>query len=324
MSEKDKQWLASALDQVVLDETRRIDQLLTIVEYEHTRTTGTTEEEMKPKTESDKEESELSDRLKKASKDTLRSMKENALEELVDRLCQIDNAKFFAIKHGGDGKLGLLMRLIGTENLESIRWRAAEVFGTVVQNNPEPQQKAIEMNAIQFFLKLLKTERNEKVATKILFALSCLMRGERPKKIIQAFVEEGGLEVLRHLLNRDDAVRLTKKILFLLMWLFQESPNTTVRTFTKGDIFRRLFFFAQRDDDLDLSEKALQVLRAIAADTAGLAALRTDPKISKALQDLLNRLRALCAKDDEGTEAARDRMRLAVAIAVALKRAEKK
>ena len=43
-------------------------------------------------------------------------MRESGLEELVDRLCQIDNAKYFSLNHGGTGKLPLLMKYMKVED----------------------------------------------------------------------------------------------------------------------------------------------------------------------------------------------------------------
>lgn len=54
-------------------------------------------------------------------------LKERALDDLVERIEQIDNAKFFACGHGGTGKLPLLLSLM-QDPAPSIRWRAAEVL----------------------------------------------------------------------------------------------------------------------------------------------------------------------------------------------------
>ena len=46
----------------------------------------------------------------------------------------------------------------------------------MVQNNPEPQEKAIELGILNFIMKQLKEEKDLKVRTKLFYVMSSVLR----------------------------------------------------------------------------------------------------------------------------------------------------
>jgi len=353
MSKERKKWLKGALDQFVMDETRRINDIVTVLEYDppmketavsetpKTKVSGApacsenvgagivTRGETSPGDGVDDDESdgdELENKLKTATKTDILKLKENCLDELLDRLAQIDNAKFFAVSHGGSGKLELLLQYMKEEDnwgaYPSLRWRAAEAFATIVQNNPLPQARAIDIGCIQFFVRRLRSESNEKVLTKMFYALSCLVRGELSDRALHAFGEEGGLDLVEELLKRY-AGRLGKKVLFFLMWVLGDEKHDRLRGkySRKKDFMNRVVSFANQDDDVDLSEKALTVLQLIAqSKSADVESLR---RLMSSINSLVSHLRDLSSKkdaDEYTIEATRDRLRLALHVLVAIRK----
>lgn len=248
-------------------------------------------------------EAELDSRLAAADSAGLITMKENGLEELVDRLCQIDNSKFFALKHGGGGKLPLLLNLMQPGHPSSIRWRAAGVFATVVQNNPEPQAKAIELGSLGKLMQLVTDEQDPKVRTKIFYALSSMVRGEATAQGQEAFFKAGGLQLLVALIGGTGPAcpsALRNKALFSCLWFFDGNPQLR-RQFVKQKALPHILPLIG-SEDIDTSEKALQVLLLLARDEICVRALRVvqlkDVLFSQALKSLAKRLESLTDADD--------------------------
>eukprot|EP00940_MAST-03C_sp_MAST-3C-sp2_P001167 g1167.t1 len=343
MSEERREWLRGALDQYVMDETRRINEIVELLEYKRDHDAGTRGESDTSTSPSSKTSSAvdqtnatstktsegdakptLRERAADASEKELLSMREKGLEELVDRLCQIDNAKYFALNHGGSGKMKLLLDLMSERCPHtSLRWRAADVFATVVQNNTEPQAKALDLGVVDFLLNRIKAETDDKVVTKLFFALSCLVRGEHAVRSLRAFVDNDGVALLGYLIQRESSGdRLLKKVLFFLMWLFQSDPKgSMLNAFVgKSEVVRRIVRLASQDDDIDMSEKALKILQMFAESDTGCKALA--PKdVANSVGSLLARLRdAYKGAKGDAAEMIRERLKLTVAVVIGMKR----
>ena len=71
-------------------------------------------------------------------------------------------------KIGGFEFLSSLFRSSHT----GLRWRAAFLLGTVVQNNPYCQERALEMGLLPMLLQLVDKDPDMKVRVKALFAAS--------------------------------------------------------------------------------------------------------------------------------------------------------
>lgn len=315
MTEERKKWLREALDSIVLNETKRIQDIVTVLEYEPSGEMSTKEEES--------EDDELLSRLRKASTSELLKMRESGLEELVDRLCQIDNAKYFSLNHGGTGKLPLLMKYMKVEDA-SLRWRAADVFATVVQNNPEPQEKAIELGILNFIMKQLKEEKDLKVRTKLFYVMSSVLRGEKVNvSAFKSFASAGGFNMLKSLISsheKKESSRLCKKALFFSLWIFNMMPRLR-KQFADPDLVRVILSLANQSEDVDMSEKSLQVLLELVKDEKESRQLLkkmefTIPTVNK----IIATFREQKVKDKEDEMYITERLRLAVSIAVGLRK----
>jgi len=107
--------------------------------------------------------------------DTVRQLQENALDKLMNIIDNID----FARDLGVIGGMEPLLLLLKHPKHSSLRWRAANVLGTVVQNSEVCQQWAYDKGALDVVLEQLETETNLKCSCKLFFALASLIRGFR-------------------------------------------------------------------------------------------------------------------------------------------------
>jgi hsp70-interacting protein len=313
MSEDRKKWLAEALDSIVMNETKRIQDIVRILEYSTSSSSSS-----KVKEEDDDEL--LSKTLEKASKLELVKMRENGLDELIDRLCQIDNAKYFSLNHGGKGKLPLLMEYMKHEHA-SLRWRAADVFATVVQNNPEPQARAIELGILNFIMNQFKSEKDIKVQTKLFYALSSVLRGDKVNlSAFKSFTNAGGFTMLKSLISKKTTVdnkKLCKKAMFFSLWIFNVMPALR-KEFADPNLVRSILTHANQSEDVDLSEKSLQVLLEL------VKGVKDDMKkmdfMVPAVDKIIATFRDQKTKDKEDEMYITERLRVAVSIAVGLRK----
>ena len=84
--------------------------------------------------------------------DTVRQLQENALDKLMDIIDNID----FARDLGVIGGMEPLLLLLKHPKHSSLRWRAANVLGTVVQNSEVCQQWAYDKGALDAVLEQLE------------------------------------------------------------------------------------------------------------------------------------------------------------------------
>jgi hypothetical protein len=217
----------------------------------------------------------------------IKTRKEMALFELDDLVGTIDNAndlcKNLGIHH-------LLAQL--SSPFLSIRWRAAQVLSTVVQNNPEGQQAATTANAVPLLLAQLNFEQSadESLLPTGFFAAPEEGKEERSvvheededydeikevktlnqkivTKVILAlssllrnnptgtatFLESNGIETLYTLLDHPLAnKRIIKKIINVLRYFWQ-SEEFLVRAGSALPMLIRLM----SDPDINLREAAL-------------------------------------------------------------------
>jgi hypothetical protein len=138
--------------------------------------------------------------------------KERMLDELMEIVESIDQAKDLSTVGG----LPTLLNLLSSPH-ESLRWRAAEVIATCVQNNPEVQDAFLQGGALPALWPLLEinsyTNINEAAATaatssttsfsavcliKGMLAVSCQIRGHPAS--LQWFQEHEGLKKIIEIL----------------------------------------------------------------------------------------------------------------------------
>lgn len=105
--------------------------------------------------------------------DAVRQLQENALDKLMDIIDNVD----FARDLGVIGGMEPLLLLLKHPKYPSLRWRAANVLGTVVQNAESCQQWAYDKGALEVLMEQLTTETNSRCTSKLFFALASLVRG---------------------------------------------------------------------------------------------------------------------------------------------------
>lgn len=269
MSDEDRAWLNEAMSAVCLNETQRLKDLVEIVEYSLSDEAPTT-----PATAVSESEETIADLLPTLKPEELLKLKVSSLEELAERLEQIDNAKFFALNHGGSGKLPLLLELMRSAE-DEIRWRAAALFATVCQNNGEVQAKAMELGAMRSVMVLAAAAgTSAQCQVKAFSALSCLLRSaDAAEESAKAFLSAGGLALLRGALAApgEQGARLRRKASFFVQYLCSAVPEARA-AIAADDVLVSLVVATAGDDDVIARDTALQALGALCVSREGAAA----------------------------------------------------
>lgn len=261
LTDEKKAWLSEAMDAMCLNETQRLKDLVEIIEASPNTA----------KLDSDNIEHDtntLSGLLTSLTASELLKLQKASLEELTERLEQIDNARFFALNHGGNGKLPLIMNIMSNGNDNELRWRAADVFAAVTQNNPEVQTRAMDLGALTLVMNIIIEEKiAEKVKLKAFLALSCLIRGTSNVSL-KHFVEEGGIALIRRILsdvsNNKGAAKLQRKSLFLLQYICVSAPEYCTNVADDDALLSRLVNFCG-SKDATISDMGLQVLTSLSS-----------------------------------------------------------
>ncbi|CAG8549101.1 1151_t:CDS:2 [Acaulospora colombiana] len=119
----------------------------------------------------------------------------SVLDGLEDLVHELD----FGIKLARGHGLTFIVALLGHGSGE-VRKKAALVIGTAMQNNPLAQGEALRMNLIPQFLDSLSEEQDIKVSSRLLYALSSIVRGNR--RAIQTVNSYQGLSRLATLYQK--------------------------------------------------------------------------------------------------------------------------
>lgn len=150
--------------------------------------------------------------------------KVGAVDSLVGFVEQVDLARDLH-KIGG---LSLMVSLLDDPS-PRVRASAAQVLGTTVQNNPEPQTWAMELGALDSLSRLLgRSDATPVELTKSIFGLSSLIRHNdiAPVKFIKELkgfallldvLKKGGIE-------QDEMLRASRKAAYVLSYLISRAP----------------------------------------------------------------------------------------------------
>jgi len=188
--------------------------------------------------------------------DAVRQIQGNALDKLMDIIDNID----FSRDLGVIGGMEPLLMLLKHPKYSSLRWRAANVLGTVVQNSEVCQQWAYDKGALDAVMKQLEVETNLKCSCKLFFALASLIRGFQigMKHFINTY---NGLHMLKDVImnqtifandnndnnnnnnnnNNDDdddkkeQLNLLRKILFLFHSMLGNENEKKILLFSESD-----------------------------------------------------------------------------------------
>ena len=159
---------------------------------------------------------------------------EETLEEMLVVIDNIDFAKDFGQIGGAEALLSLLQ-----SPHAGLRWRAAEVVATVVQNNPACQDMMLGFDVLNVLAAMVESDADARVRTKALLAIASQVRGHAPS--MEAFLgTHGGLALMRQVLEREAAAaaaapsREARKILFLVPGILDLRPTFARRARDAG------------------------------------------------------------------------------------------
>merc|ERR1711871_104794 len=186
MPPEDRKWLEEAMSELVVDEAKRLSEI--VDQLESTRKEGTQEG----------------------------TPVEELFEELIDIVEQID----MALNLHKAGKLALIIDMLRDPDPVS-RAHAAAVIATCTQNNPKVQMAAIAGGALEYVTHLYVKDPEVNVRVKAFWAMSCLIRNYSPGEA--KFVEGDGIYVVCRGI-RDPDVRARTKAVYLLMYLLTRDP----------------------------------------------------------------------------------------------------
>jgi len=239
MSEEDRKWLEEVMNSMVVDEVARMKLIVEVLKipedpatlekmYDSHELQGILLKKDPQEMENQEEKtSSSSTQTKDQVLNLVLTKKKEMLEELDTLVDRIDMAKDL-------NKIGGFIYIIKTlgSKYPSLQWRAAQVFATVVQNNPYCQEVAHKLNAtdaiIRLFYQFLSTNNPSndeiKVVFKALTASSCFIRSYEPA--LRQFVKGGVKGVIKTLISEKASLRTKKKVLFLLCYLVEQEEIT--------------------------------------------------------------------------------------------------
>ena len=297
MSDEKRKFLAAAMESYVLDETKRIQDILTILKYQRSAPVVAEEQPPKPPpasvptpipttaptlpysqivagavaarlTQKKKETTFIVDSLSNASAAKLQEIKVDALRELSDRIEQIDNATYFACGAGGSGELPVLFSFL-KDGATPLQAEACNVLKIILQNNPKCQEKALKIGGMNVLLLVTQTHSEMDMRVKAFSCLSALLRYRTAIPVL-AFANAGGLEkCVMPALTNNSAPRLQKKALFFLQYAVSADDSFPAKRFAASGIVRTLgALLASKDDDI--VEQSATILQELLLNASGL------------------------------------------------------
>uniref|UniRef100_A0A2A4K4A3 Nucleotide exchange factor Fes1 domain-containing protein n=1 Tax=Heliothis virescens TaxID=7102 RepID=A0A2A4K4A3_HELVI len=150
----------------------------------------------------------------------------NSFTVLLDHVDNIDVANDFH-KMGG---FAMFPICYSSKNAE-LRERASAVLGTLCQNNPYCQTRALECGLLHVLLNLVQTEQGHTL-TKCLYAISCSTREYEPA--CRELIAQGGCCTLVDVLRAPEPAAKTKAA-FLIRYFCQHYPEAK-KQFIKQNI----------------------------------------------------------------------------------------
>ncbi|KAL3161427.1 hypothetical protein ABBQ32_010316 [Trebouxia sp. C0010 RCD-2024] len=260
VTEKDRKWFQEAMAQYTVDYVQRMKQIKATLD----------------------ESNDSADVVQQ---------KQDVLEELLEIVDNIDNARDLHTIGG----LPTLLSLLQAPQA-SIRWRAAEVVATCVQNNPPVQQWFMEGGAMPKLLHLLHDE-DASCRIKALLALSCLIRLN--PLALEVFRQKRGVIQLVDA-ARDSEVKVQRKALHLLRHVIHAHPPDAAAACQLGAPQQAATCLASSDDDT--WQAAVLLIQEMTQNAEALEHLKQDTQLQNRLQSLETRLQGLTGEDNEALE----------------------
>jgi len=210
MSIEKREWLQRVMEELTYDEVERIKGVV---------------ESLKA----------VVDSSEPVNEDKLGEM-EGMLEDLVDTVENIDNAKSFALVGG----FPPLVKAMADKEQIGLASKAIEVLSALVQNHPYCQDEAMKFDVIPLLCSWIEQGVGPdtptvltKIAVKALSAVSSLVRGYKPGETY--FKKKcGGIALLLRCISATLNPRMQRKALFMLRAVYLKDKPGTVLAATNG------------------------------------------------------------------------------------------
>jgi len=263
MSEEDRKFLSDAMESMVVDEIGEMRKIIATLklpeEPEKLRQISDLLELKQMESESKEEVDD------EALLQMIVNKKQTALEDLEDYVVGIDRAQDL---HKIEGLAPLIQLL--RSRFTPIRASAANVLGTVVQNNPKCQQWAFELQAVPGLLSSLdaspldsKSSKDVKECiSKNLYALSGLLRHFDPA-LVQFVAQKGQDRLLDILTNSAAAAAQNRKAIVVLEVLLKNKLTSTAaaeQALARQGLLDSLAGMIGNTEDITLRENVVRLL----------------------------------------------------------------
>jgi hypothetical protein len=272
LSQQDKEWLEKFFQSIIVDEVARMKEIVDQLEAKA------------------KQRSENSANANVGDDDDSVT---NLFEELVDITSNIDRARDL----NKIEKFAVIVQMLRSP-LPQFRRGACDVIATCAQNNPDMQNAALSLSALEYLAHMVIFDPIASVRSKALMALSAIIRNNDYAE--QKFVDEGDGELIlaRGVKDGSDP-KLQKRCMFLMLHLVRSRANFAAKAVELGVAQFLLEACSNGDfnDDLDLAEGIIQLLISIASKTPECkqALLRADAV--RLLNQRLTAFKALTGED---------------------------
>lgn len=184
-------------------------------------------------------------------------IKLEALEEIHSLIENLEAARNL-VKVGG---LAHLVKCMIGSTYPEVRKKCAAIFTSAVQQNPEVQKAAQDVDALSGILGRIQCETDLLLKEQYVSALSSLVRGG-VTSIIQEFLDKEGLQLILNLLSSRESLRIVKKITLLLSDLFYQDKEHNLNILPQAthlNLIQALYNLSDLHDD-ELNEMASHAL----------------------------------------------------------------
>jgi len=222
--------------------------------------------------------------------------KVQALESLVGFVEQIDLARDLH-KIGG---LATVIALLDDPS-HRVRASAAQVIGTTVHNNPEPQKWATELGALDALTKVLtRPDASPLELAKAMYGVSSLIR-QNDAATIRYVKELKGVAIILDVMKRDshsheDLLPARRKAAFMLLYLITRAPAIVPVTAPHCVPVLTSALSAHAEDS-DFRENVLMILRVYSTNDA----VKLAAEDKKQIKETTAKTMEIAKKDEHDT-----------------------
>ena len=241
MSGEDKEWLEKVMAEMVRDEPKRLSEILKI----------------------------FSEILDRGVTDTDESDIEGMLEEVQGIIDQIDMADIF-VRFGG---IKALLGFLHSPNLsDALKKLVCVIFGDLAQNNPPVQEAFLRHGVLDDLCVLAITHPHPEVCGKVMYAISCSIRGYPPGET-RFCCELSGPVLLVRLLGRCETI-CTRRVYFLATALLMSDSCPSQRIASIAESLLPFALSSLYDVDMETRDNALHFVSAVSFHRAGRVVLK--------------------------------------------------